>query len=138
MKIITGLDGKLYHLQCSRKKNKDVDKSALHLNARELLKEIFPLDIVAEEIFLPGSYGLSADFYLPNRDLIIEVHGQQHYEYSKFFHGDLMGFKESQTRDYNKKQWCDLNCIHYVELPYNEDIYEWRRRIVCRLGKESD
>lgn len=32
-------------------------------------------------------------------------------------------------RDNEKKEWCELNNIQLVELPYNEDINEWRKRI---------
>ena len=41
--------------------------------------------------------------------MAIEVHGQQHYEYSPFFHKTKAGFYQSLKRDEIKTEWCKLN-----------------------------
>lgn len=104
-------------------------RSKFHLTARALLTKLFPCDRILEEVPLPGSGGLAADFFIPTEMLMVEVHGQQHYEFIPHFHIDRLGFIASKKRDVTKKYWCKLNGICLIELPYNEDINEWTRRI---------
>ena len=104
-------------------------RSQFHLNCRDLLRKMYPTDIILEEVPLPGSNRLSADFYLPWRNMVIEVHGEQHYRFNSFFHGSKMAFLESRQRDLKKIEWCNENNIEVVELPYNETIEQWRIRI---------
>lgn len=128
---VVGLDGKTYNWVFAGQTCDEVEnRSGLHLKARKLLKQLFPLDRVMEEVHLPGSQNLRLDFFLPIRMMAIEVHGQQHYEYSPFFHGTKMNFIDSKRRDANKKQWCQNNDINLIELPYNESEDKWTNRIM--------
>ena len=127
--IVIGLDGKEY--KWNPKSKPKANASKLHILARNLLKEIFPFSNVYEEVELSGTRitkNLVADFYLPTQQLIIEVQGQQHYKYG-FFHGTKIEFFRAKQRDLNKKLWCEINKIGFVELPYSETIDEWRKRI---------
>ncbi len=112
------------------------DRSELHIRARKILKSLFPCDKILEEVTLPGSKKngsvLYADFFIPSRSLMVEVHGKQHYEYIPFFHGSKLGFVKSKLRDNDKKEWCDINNIELVELPYNLTDEEWRDIIELR------
>jgi hypothetical protein len=131
---ITGLDGQVYNWNLSGHqplRSEEVG-SSYHTRCRELLAELFPTESRLEELPLPGSGGLTADFFLPLRRMIIEVHGQQHYEYVQHFHHNRLGFLRSIQRDQRKQQWCDLNSIRFVELPWNEGVEQWRLRILCR------
>lgn len=98
------------------------NKSSLHINARALIKKLFPTFQILEEVPIPlrKSETLYLDFYLPLSRICIEVHGQQHYEFSAFFHGNKMNFLKHQKRDRDKKEWCSLNGIKLLELPYDE------------------
>jgi len=128
---IMGLDGKQYKLNLNDLIPKESDKrtrSFGHISARELLREEFPTDRILEELYLPGSNGLYADFYLPYQKLMVEVHGRQHFEFTKHFHGDRWGFLKSQKRDRQKEQWCGLNMIYLIVLKDSE-IDEWRKQI---------
>ncbi|NCV19550.1 MAG: hypothetical protein EBW42_12500 [Rhodobacterales bacterium] len=53
---------------------------------------------------------LSEDYSVYNKqeliNHIIEVHGEQHYEFSAFFHGTKLNFIKHKKRDKDKKQWC--------------------------------
>ena len=40
-----------------------------------------------------------------------------------------MNFFKAQKRDLEKKEWCDLNSIKYIELPYNETLDQWGERL---------
>lgn len=57
------------------------------------------------------------DFYLPTKNVIIEVHGPQHYEYSKMFHKKREDFKKAQERDRRKISYCLANNIPLYCIP---------------------
>jgi hypothetical protein len=81
-----------------------------------------------EEVPLPGT-PLRFDFYLPHYEVAVEVHGEQHYSYSSFFHGTQWDFIQAKRNDRMKKEWCELNGITLIELPYNESEKEWEKRL---------
>jgi hypothetical protein len=68
--------------------------------------------------------GLIADFFIPDLSILIEVHGEQHYKFVKRFHKTKAGFKKSQLRDQKKKDWCELNDIIFIELPFDK-VDDW-------------
>lgn len=110
-------------------------RSKYHIKARHLLKEIFHSYRILEEVKLPGSTELHRksvlylDFYIPSIKLAIEVHGEQHYEYSPFFHKTKADFLKGKARDEDKIAWCELNDINIIILKYSESEHEWRERI---------
>ena len=93
---------------------------------------------VLEEVKLPGSrcpskkYALLLDFFIPSLSLVIEVHGQQHYEFCKFFHKTKAGFLTAKKRDFIKEDWCELNSIELIVLKYSDSIEHWRNEIESR------
>jgi hypothetical protein len=40
-----------------------------------------------------------------------------------------LNFLKSQKRDREKQEWCEINNIKYISLPYNNET-EWRNSIV--------
>ncbi len=130
---VKGLDGKVYKMKLLGKvrPGETRPRSGFHLEARKLLNTLFPAYIVLEEVRLPGT-DLTVDFFLPLLRFVVEVHGQQHYEYSRYFHGNLLGFIRAKKRDLRKKDWCDINNIKLVELPHYERVERWRERILKR------
>lgn len=130
---IIGLDNKEYKLSLSKKKR--IVCSENHLRARKLLKDMFPLEFIFEEVALPGSSlkkKLFADFYIHSIKLIIEVNGEQHYSKNAFFHKNQADFIKGKLRDKDKENWCAINDISLVVLPYMESDDEWRKRIENR------
>ena len=110
-------------------------KSKLHIKAKKILREVFPYDSIYEEVSLPGSNKgsssiLRADFFIPNQNLVVEVHGQQHYEFTVHFHKSKLDFFRSQARDKNKENWGELNSIRFVALKYSEPENEWRESLL--------
>jgi len=105
--------------------------SQYHLRARSLLKELFPVCPILEEvpISIRRLETLYLDFYIPLHNLCVEVHGEQHYSFIPHYHGNLLGFAKAKKRDREKIEWCEINEITIVELPYNEDLNEWQTRI---------
>ena len=130
MKVI-GLDDREYSWN---PKSGGGKRSKLHQKAKKVLDSCLPHDRILEEVSLPGTRtvknkSLRADFYIPNRTLVVEVHGQQHFKFNSFHFKDKLSFFRAQARDRNKIEWCNINDIRIVQLNYNEDIDEWRNKI---------
>lgn len=140
MKII-GLDEKEYSWIPSNNIVDTEKRSKPHEKAKILLKEVYPFDIILEEIVLPGTKTatrkstLKADFFIPARRIMVEVHGQQHTEFNNFFFKNKMEFYKAKGRDKDKKRWCEINDIHLIELMHDETIEDWRQK-VCSQMKE--
>lgn len=137
---VNGLDNRVYPWRLTNHvplNNDSVERSSYHILARELLRTLYPLDRILEELPLPGSYGLTVDFYVPVHKLMVEVHGKQHYEFTPYFHTNIMGFWASKKRDKDKRSWAELNNLYLVELPYNESTEQWRERICSRRNTED-
>ena len=139
MKVI-GLNNREYNLNLKKyivRADDKTKKSKYHLQARELIKQIFSSYTILEEVKLPGSRDpskkstLFLDFLVPGVKMAIEVHGQQHYEYSPFFHKTKAGFYQSLKRDEIKAEWCELNNFNLVVLKYSDNIDRWRQQIEC-------
>jgi len=133
---ITGLDSRQYSWKITRYNQQREECSSLHLRARELLYKLFPLDKIYEELVLPGVNTeinirpLMADFYIHSKRLMIEVQGEQHYIFNPFFYNNKMEFFRAKRLDDLKKEWCQINKIQLVELPYNK-IEKWEE-IICQ------
>jgi len=113
-------------------KNNDLrPRSKYHLRARNLIKEEFPTCQILEEVPVRARKGetLYLDFFVPLHNICIEVHGEQHYSYTSFYHGSRLGFAMAQKRDREKIEWCEKNGITILEFPYKENDDEWRERI---------
>lgn len=94
--------------------------SAWHIKARHLLIKKFPLDVILEEIPIPDC-GLTLDFFIPSQKLAIEVDGNQHEEYTPFFHKNKGGFARAKNNDKLKEDWCNMNKIKIVRLKQSEE-----------------
>lgn len=136
---VFGLDGKEYkwppagHGEVEQEKKY---KSNLHKKAFEFLKKQFPNDVVLQEIPLPGTgkWPLRLDLYLPLRNLAVEIHGSQHFIFKSHIHGSLINFQKAKVRDKRKIDWCEINCIRYLMLAYNEDESEWKEKLTISLN----
>lgn len=135
--IIIGLDDKEYDWKPRSSDCLD-NKSALHNNVKKILREVFPFDIIMEEVELVGSRdwkgkkALTADFYIPNRKMIVEAHGEQHYSFNSFFYKNKLEFAKAKKRDSDKQEWCLKNNIEYVALSYKDKPTAWRNQIEHR------
>lgn len=115
----------------------DRPRSEGHLKCRQLLKTMFPTLLILEEVAIPG-LSLFFDFYIPQKKLAIEVHGEQHFKYSQHFHGSQSNFRRAKANDRSKIEWCDLNHIDIVILSHKESIDEWRSKITKRTTGLSE
>jgi hypothetical protein len=104
-------------------------RSELHLRCRELLRKLYPTQPILEEVPIPGE-NLFCDFYLPRRNMVIECNGEQHYTFMRHFHGTYTSFAKHKARDERKLQWCNINNIKFIVLPYNENDEQWQKKII--------
>lgn len=133
---IIGLDNKEYNLIFKRSKRNKKNESKYHKRARSVLTNEFPCFIIYEEVALPGTKNerqrrpLFADFFIPEKRIIVEVQGEQHYKYNEFFYKkDKLAFFTAQSRDRNKQRWCSINNITLIELPFCDTDEEWVYKI---------
>lgn len=98
-------------------------RSKYHIKCREILRELFPLESILEEVPVPGE-GLYLDFYIPGKHLIIEVNGEQHSEYSSFFHSTKANFYTAKKNDRKKIDWALANNLKIIIVDY-KDMSRW-------------
>ena len=134
-----GFNGREYVWNLSKYDVYENDKrkrSKNHLRARKVLKDIYGGNYrILEEVKMPGSTlphrksVLYLDFFIPVVMVGVEVHGQQHYEYTPFFHRNKAAFLKAQTRDEEKLRWCELNNIELIILNHSDSDNEWREQL---------
>lgn len=131
--LVKDLDGHIHRwmLKGNIAKGKLTNKSSLHLQARKLLVETYPTLQILEEVTIPlkKNESLYLDFYLPLKKICFETHGEQHYKFIPFYHGNVLNFIKSQKRDRDKEQWCLNNNIGYIVLNYDESTEDWAEKI---------
>ncbi len=127
--------------ECAWPRKKDckdkelINKSTLHCQALSLLQELFPTQLILEEVYLPNSR-LHLDFYLPIEKIAIEVQGSQHYKFSNHFYSNRLQFLKAQVRDKQKKVWCDENKIRLVELSF-DCVDKWKN-LIMDISKNNE
>jgi len=136
---IIGLNGRTYTWNLSAYERDGRACSSYHARARSVLREIYPLDRILEEVPLPGTDGLKADFVLPMRSLVVEVQGEQHYRQVGHFHRHITDFWAGRKRDADKRRWCEQNKLTLVEFPYGERADEWEHKVreAVRFGNSE-
>jgi len=63
------------------------------------------------------------DFFIPDKNCILEYNGKQHYCSIDYFGGEDRFIKQRE-RDENLKKYCVVNNINLVEIPYS---WSWQR-----------
>ncbi len=72
---------------------------------------------------------LSYDFYLPNKNLLIEYQGIQHYEPREHFGGEKT-FIIQQENDKLKKEFAKKHNISLLEISYKENVNDLLDKII--------
>jgi hypothetical protein len=95
-------------------------RSKIQFNTKQFLKAFWKNHIVYEEFPVFGSR-LKVDILNATRKIAVEVHGSQHSEYNKFFHGESrLNYLKSIKRDVAKEKWLVSNNFTLVEVFDNE------------------
>ena len=95
----------------------------------DVLEDVFPGHHILEEFPCVGER-LFLDFYLPTKNLAIEVQGTQHHKFNPFFHKDKTAFATQQANDRRKEKWCEVNDIRLVKIDWGASI----ENIIKALG----
>jgi|TARA_R110000751_G_scaffold266876_1_gene365847 hypothetical protein len=119
---------KLYNAR-GRLQNKNVSKylidwdgecrSKIQLKVKQFLKEFWENHVVYEEFPVFGTR-LKVDLVNITKRIAVEVQGQQHTAYNKFFHGSRTGYWKSIKRDVQKDNWLVSNDFLLIEVNYDE------------------
>lgn len=111
--------------------NKDVTKylikwkkksrSIFQREVKFFLEPFWKNHVVYEEFPVIGTK-MTLDIVNLSARIAIEVQGEQHLKYNKFFHGENHSNWYNQLqRDVDKKKWCELNNIRLIEI-YPKDM----------------
>lgn len=122
------INGQEYSISVEQyRKERAVSKPARE--ARSLLRQLFPCDQILEEVPIKtGRQTLYIDFFLPARQLVVEVNGEQHRTFNNFHYTDKHQFLKAKLNDKNKKEWCLINKLDLVVLDDNRQD-EWESLI---------
>ena len=92
------------------------------IECRRFLETIFQVPFPkARPDFLRNpvtSQNLELDCFNPTLRLGVEYNGQQHYNYTSFFHRNKDAATNQKYRDELKRRMCEENGITLIEVPY--------------------
>lgn len=94
-------------------------RSNIQYATKQFLKPYWIGHVVYEEFPVFGTK-LKVDIINFTRKIAIEVQGDQHYKFNKFFHGNRNNFLGSILRDSSKLEWFQLNGITLIEILQDE------------------
>lgn len=99
-------------------------KSRGELEIKEYLDSI-NIDYLFQATFddLKHKRFLAYDFYIPEKNLLIEYDGLQHFKPIEYFGGEE-AFKDRQFKDSLKNEYAKQNNIDLIRIPYYEDVNE--------------
>jgi|TARA_R100001460_G_scaffold286_6_gene1386 hypothetical protein len=96
-------------------------RSKFQTRVKSFLQPFWIHDIVFEEFRVVGSR-LTLDFYNANKKIAVEVQGEQHTRYVKFFHKNRFKYCDQLKRDEDKLLFCKSNNIKLAEIYPQDEI----------------
>ena len=96
-------------------------RSKFQTRVKKFLYPFWLHDIVFEEFRVVGSR-LTLDFYNANKKVAVEVQGEQHTKYVKFFHKNPFKYSDQLKRDEAKLHFCKSNDIKLAEIYPQDEI----------------
>ncbi len=67
---------------------------------------------------------LSYDLYDTTLNRVYEIQGEQHYNYSCFYHKDIGSFDRQKINDSLKRMVCDFFNVEFIEIKDRKD-FKW-------------
>lgn len=77
---------------------------------------------------------LELDLYNDELKLAFEYNGEQHYHYSRRFHGTREKFEDQVYRDHFKRAACDEAGVSLIEIPYTVPYDQLEAYIVAKTN----
>jgi len=97
-------------------------KSGIQKKVKNVLYDNWFADVVFEEFPVAGTR-LTFDFFNATRNIAVEVDGNQHYNYNKFFHSNYrQNFLSQLQRDEKKEYFCEINNIELIRILESEIV----------------
>ena len=97
-------------------------KSGIQKTVKNVLYDNWFADVVFEEFPVAGTR-LTFDFFNATRNIAVEVDGNQHYKYNKFFHSNSrQNFLSQLQRDEKKEYFCEINNIELIRILASEIV----------------
>jgi len=91
-------------------------RSNIQFEVKQFLKPFWKTHICYEEFPVFGTR-MKVDFINFTKKIAIEVNGDQHNSFNKFFHNNSrLNYLNSIKRDYKKSEWLEKNQIQLIEL----------------------
>ena len=104
-------------------------RSKIQFNVKSFFKDYWSGHICYEEFPVFGSR-LKVDLINFTRKIAVEVQGEQHNEFNKFFHNNSRDkYLESIQRDMKKIQWLEMNEFKVLEVT-KQDLPELSRKYI--------
>lgn len=127
--LITTLDNE--KVKWNPKGSVRANASEGHIQSKSLLLDKWPTVRILEEVPIPVRRGktLYLDIFCPTLNLAIEFHGEQHFKFTPRFHKGMSDFIQARKNDQDKKDWCELNGINFIELDYKDDIDSMKAKL---------
>jgi hypothetical protein len=96
-------------------------RSKLQFKFKQFFYPYWKNHIVYEEFPVYGSM-LKVDFLNATKRIAVEIQGDQHESFNKFFHNDSrLKYLNSIKRDVKKEKWLEINEFKFLEL-YENDL----------------
>ncbi len=86
-----------------------------------LVKKLFPEQVVLREASPPWLGRQRLDVYLPALGLALEHQGEQHYKAISAFGGEN-ALQRNRERDVIKRRLCEENAVLLVEIKFDEPL----------------
>jgi len=94
-------------------------RSKIQFRTKQFLKKFWLRHICYEEFPVYGTR-MSVDILNATKKIAVEVQGQQHEKYNRFFHKNRLNYFYSIQRDYNKRKWLEKNSYSLIEINHDE------------------
>lgn len=90
-------------------------RSKFQKTVKDFFFQFWRDDLCFEEMPLVGTR-LKLDLANYTKKIAVEVQGEQHIKFNKFFHATRNGFRRQLERDDKKGQWCEINNYRLIEI----------------------
>lgn len=95
-------------------------RSIVQYKTKKFLEQYWRYNVVYEEFPVYGSK-LKVDILNATKKIAVEINGNQHYEFNKFFHNNSREvFLQSINRDMKKIDWLAKNGYTLLEISEDE------------------
>lgn len=95
--------------------------SKLQTRIFDYLAEIYP-NIKIHHEYRIGKLNQRIDIFIPQLGLAVEIDGEQHFGFNKFFHKSELDWNASVERDKRKEAFLAEHGVKLVRIPYNTKI----------------